>query len=185
MGERTQINFLVDQEQKSKWETAVDDHSQAKNLSELIRLAVSREIADGNQSNSTAIEDEAFDDMREMIYSEVVDPLQKIENELELLSNQIDALQREGVAADSNFDLQKAVFETLPTPPEDSNPESSEPHHFNRGEIALTADEISDRLGADRDDVTDVLEQLDDIMSVVRSGHSEQTKRWYKTTESQ
>jgi len=44
MGERTQINLVVDQSQKDEWEAYAEESEECNSLSHLIRLAVSREI---------------------------------------------------------------------------------------------------------------------------------------------
>lgn len=184
MGERTQINFVVDEKQKARWETAVNEHPEAENLSHLIRISVSREIAGGDRvSNDAAVSSEAVGELQETLYTEVADPLRSLQQDVNSISRQINALDREEKASGENYDLQKVLFEMLPTPPEDPDPDSPKPHNINPPEFALSADEIADRVGADTDEVHDALKQLDEVTSVVRSGLNNSGEFWFKTSD--
>ncbi len=76
MGERTQINLVVDQSQKDEWEAYADESAECDSLSHLIRLAVSREIHrdDERAGDSSGVADvqlsgidERFDHLEEQL----------------------------------------------------------------------------------------------------------------------
>lgn len=53
MGERKQINLLVDESQKDRWDAYVENTAEVSSLSHLIRLSVERQLSDSDDDSRT------------------------------------------------------------------------------------------------------------------------------------
>jgi hypothetical protein len=143
---KTQINFQIGEDEKEKWEEHAEDSPNADSLSNLIRVAV-RQHMNGSggpdRSDSTSTDTEAT--------GEVLNALNRIENDVSELGDRLGAVERE-TEVEQTYDLQKAVFAFLPTleVPKDGEKAFA-------GDVAMTAEEIGTKLGADTEDVTDAL----------------------------
>lgn len=148
---QTQINFQLGEDEKQDWKEYVDSAPETSSLSHLIRLSVSEHISGSsgpNRSDSSKQSSEAT--------GEVLNALNRIENDVSDLGDRLDAVERE-TKVEQTYDLQRVVYELLP----EGEPQS-------RGD-GTTADDIARRIGADTEDVTDALETLEGDMAGVSS----------------
>lgn len=108
MGEKPTIAFRVGQEQKDRWDDAVDDNPEYDSLSHLIRRAVERELAGGyDPTGGTTQEDPRIDSVLEQVES--------IDAHLDGLNDSIERLEdrtyAEGGISDETLE---AVFSEIP-----------------------------------------------------------------------
>ena len=74
MGERKQINLVVDESQKDRWDAYVENSSEVSSLSHLIRQSVEREIdRDGRPGGEVEVEMSAFEEKFDTLESQIDD----------------------------------------------------------------------------------------------------------------
>lgn len=165
---KTQINFQIGKDEKEKWEEHAEDSPNTDSLSNLIRVAVRQHMAGSGEptrSDSTQQSSEAT--------GEVLNALTQIDNKVTDLQDRMGAVERE-TEVEQTYDLQKAVFAFLPTleVPEDGEKAFA-------GDVAMTAEEIGTKLGADTEDVTDALGSIMASTQSVRMYEPEDNEPMY------
>lgn len=106
MGDRKQINIVVDESQKEDWEDYVDESDECSSLSHLIRLAVSREIS---ETTATPSEQEVSVDL-----GNVEERLGTVETQLDEISNDVKRIIEEE-ETESLEELAAKVYDEIPT----------------------------------------------------------------------
>jgi hypothetical protein len=173
MPNRTQINFVVSSEQKSRWEEYVEENPNADNLSHLIRMSVESEI--NSESTETPTEEGISADS-----SEVLTALQRIENRIRDLDERLGVVERT-TESEEDYDLQKAVYAVLPTADYEEKRGVSDMKHPR--EFGVTVDAVASELGADEQNVEEALENIYNFTSQVRKAGSGEGIFYWKVDE--
>lgn|GEM_PF-2003082 len=158
MESKTTKTVKVSEDKAEKWENYVAENPEADSISHLIRMSVQKEI-NGEYD---------FDQRREAVEEggansgEVLTRLQQIQTALDNLDQRVSGIESLETA-EASYDLKKAVWELLPEEPEevvdDEIPAVWAEEGLDKLDV-VTPQEIARRLGADVDDVEEVLDDL-------------------------
>lgn len=105
MGERKQINLVVDESQKDRWDAYAENSTEVSSLSHLIRLSVEREIERDGAPGA--------DDWPDVDLSQVDSRFDKLETKIEELSRSVDRMA-EREEQESIEELAGEVYDALP-----------------------------------------------------------------------
>ncbi|MDG5778956.1 helix-turn-helix domain-containing protein [Haloarculaceae archaeon H-GB1-1] len=145
---RPQINIRVDEERKERWKQAAEESPEYDGLTHLIRLAVEQELAEGGSTGSSPEGGEAtLDEESSDLLREVKGTTERVEGGVEDVKARLHRLEERVGQSGPEFSLRAAVRETVP--------EGSR-------EDGLTVRQIAARLNADRGDVSDALDSLEE-----------------------
>ncbi|WP_435335173.1 hypothetical protein [Haloarchaeobius sp. TZWWS8] len=158
MGEKTTVAFRIDEAVKKEWEEAAES-PEYNSLSHLIRLSVQREIAGSGSSTTPTDEVPGADE-------EVLHSLTHIENMVEEVKDEIDAIGRE-TSSVARFDFEQVLLEILPTAPETYSPASK--HDPDPPTVGETPRTVAGKINSDTSIVKETLEGLDKKIGSVRS----------------
>lgn len=146
---RPQVNIRVNEDQKDRWETYVEDSHEHDTLTDLIRVSVEREIAAEGGSRAVNPKGGGSDER----IGEVLTAVKKMQGQLEDLEGSVskatDAMHASNAGSD---DFSTEVFSELPVGEEN----------------AISAREMAMRLGVEDGEARGVLEQLRSQTNVVR-----------------
>lgn len=148
---RPQINIRVDEDRKERWKEAAEEAPEYDGLTHLIRLAVEKELTEDESPDTTtspATVETASNDM----LREVKGNTERIEDGITDVKARLSQIESR-VGGQAEFSLRAAIRETLPVPESGPNAKPAED--------GLTEKEIAARLNADRDDVTEALDALE------------------------
>jgi len=146
-----QVNIRVEQWRYDEWSEHVgrDPGDEYETMSQLIRRAVGREIADdgGRVPETTAVQADMS-----VVTDDVLPALERIESELGRLDDRLSAVERERTAENrSGADLERIILELLPSESE-----------LEGLDGAKSVTDLAKMTGTSPDDVKDVLDQLND-----------------------
>lgn len=155
MPDKKQINLQVSQSQRKRWKQYADETH--RSLSDLIRLAVEKEI---NQDEQTAegLSDEAIRQL-----STLVEGVERVEQKAGDLETRLRSIETEVKDDPSIKALANSVFEVLP----DSEEEVMEAEHQDQ-----KAEPVSPSTKASSGRVGDIAEALDEPVNRVREALS-------------
>lgn len=171
---KSQINFVVNDEQKKRWEEYQEDAPNAESLSQLIRISVEHEIAEDRDFRS---KQQPSGEVQLSEDSEVVGTLQSIQNTVKSMDERLGVVERESSSKD--YSIQKVVYELLPTP---DIPAPDPP--FDAGDVqqpegyGITAEQLANKIDADTKEVRDALDGLVDATSSVKRAVSDNAYYW-------
>jgi hypothetical protein len=111
MGDRTQVNLRVDPERKEEWVNYVEGSPEVENLTQLIRLAVTRHINDDVQGDNPEVSVDT---------SDIEQSLTRLENKMDALSDDVGVVKDEATpsvsrSASKALPDQEEVFTVLPS----------------------------------------------------------------------
>lgn len=163
MTDKTQVNIRVLEETKSRWDEALES-PQYDSLTHLITLSVEKEL-NSDESSQTSTSDAGA--TAEAIREEVAPTLEKIHRGVDSLDGRIDRLETEVQSQGPEYDMEKAVIDVLPTPPEGVE------KHDQVEKWAMTSEEVHDALDSrgiiiDKPDVRNTLTGLVDTNGFVK-----------------
>jgi antitoxin component of RelBE/YafQ-DinJ toxin-antitoxin module len=156
MGEKTTVAFRVDESVKQEWQEAAD-RAEYDSLSHLIRLAVQKEITDTETERrhaQTGVE----------LESEILESLNRLENSVEEVQEEVGAVGREQQAGEM-YELEQVLLEILPVANVDWSTDN--PRDGLEIDPARPSD-IAERIGADSQRVSDALNRLADNTGQVK-----------------
>lgn len=163
MTEWENVNLRVAPERKDEWKQYVDDSPEAGNLSQLIRLAVTRHM----QS------EEPQQERRQPETSgEVLEALNGINNTLDDMEERLGALERESQQTGPMYSLEKVAFDRLPVRPDEWGTTPVE-------KWGKTAEDIAREINAEIDDVKEALERRSRKISLIQSAEGDVDDRRY------
>lgn len=169
MAKDERVNLTVSPEQKERWETAVEESPEYSSLADLIRQSVEYELADstgaatapqGPPQPAETAQTEAHAEALE----QVTDTLARMESTLSELDDRLTSVEQE-VTAPARTDLKNKVFDALP---EDEN---------------VSAKQVADDIGADRERVSSVLTQLEEQTGAVEVAGEIDGQQFYTRRE--
>lgn len=163
MTDKTQVNIRVLEETKSRWDEALES-PQYDSLTHLITLSVEKEL-NSDESSQTSTSDAG--ETAEAVRDEVVPSLEQIRRGVDNLDGRMDRLENEVQSQGPEYDMEKAVIDVLPTPPEGVE------KHDQVEKWAMTAEEVHDALDSrgiiiDKTDVRNTLTGLADTTGFVK-----------------
>ncbi|WP_251343407.1 hypothetical protein [Haloplanus halophilus] len=158
MGERPTIAFRVDETQKQKWESAVDDSDEYDSLSHLIRLSVSRELGDAYGTGSA----ETTSGNR--------DSLGDIESLLTRLDGKIDGLTEIVESVESTVMANTAVSDATVTSVYSELPTSLH--------TAVTPQEIAEQVNVSKQEASIALAQISQSNAVNMIPDEDEPRYW-------
>ena len=164
---RPQINIRVDEERKARWKEAAENSPEYDGLTHLIRLAVEQELADSEASGSSVSGEATLDDESSDLLREVKGTTERVEGGVEDVKTRLLRLEERVGQGSPEFSLRAAVRETVP--------------EGSRGD-GLTARQIAARLNADRGDVSDALDSLEEEGEVLPgpAGEDGSKEVWFR-----
>lgn len=169
MGKSVTKTVKVPESMAEEWEQYVEENPEADSISHLIRLSVNKEINDGHDRNLAP-----SGDTETRNEGEILTALRQIQTDVGDVENRLSAL--EGIkTAEADYDLRKAVYSFLP----------EERDSLEYATWATTVEEIARKLGAEKSDVKDTLDSLEDGTGQVASvaGGPEGETYWFKRAE--
>ncbi|GAB3684438.1 hypothetical protein GCM10028857_13420 [Salinarchaeum chitinilyticum] len=182
MGERVQINLLVNEEQKAEWEDYVEESREYSSLSQLIRSGVEAEINRDSESTPSSSPALSTD-------------IQELKEDLDRVRKDVRWLREQEQDEVDISDLAQTLYDGLEPLPEPTSeidvPEDADPQQHRRQVAAVqvidpsgpdgerspqTTRALADRLGADESRIEDAIEHLEDnflpIVSVEIQGQT-------------
>lgn len=163
----TTVAVKISEDQKAKWESYIEENPEVESMSHLLRLAVNKELADSQATQQIQVETETE------ASTELLEGLQRIEDRLNGVEGRLGAIERESEAEGPSYDLQKVVFELLPSSAE--APNDAQPHEW-----AVTTDDLAKKVGTNTEDIQNTLDRLIDTVSQVQAVHGKPGTFYYK-----
>lgn len=173
------IHALVSKRQKREWKELTEgDTAQYVSLSQLVRTAVQREIANENPIRGGNGEIPA--ELQKAILS-MADTIDNIDSRLSSVQRRLSKLEVE--SDEDALDVQQRILQVLPTPPEGEETPIGERVTVEQSQIqkwAVRAPEVASQVNADEETVERALEQLNEMTGLVqcRIG-GEPARKWY------
>ena len=166
MRENKQINLVVNNEQKAKWEGYADEHPEVSSLSHLIRLSVQKEMmgAHDPQPQESATDDSRID--------EVLEVVRGIDTRLKELETRTRAIEREVEHRPEIHELTKDVFEVLPDAEIGTRKQEAKASTWTPDQATVwtgSPEDIAFKLKESKRRVDKALEQLMEDSSLVKS----------------
>jgi len=176
------INFVVDDEQKALYEEYMNSDPEFESLSHFFRVAAIREMQE-DESNETP--------------TEILDRLDRIENDISELTTKIEGVNARLDADDTDIELlADEVRQTLQKLPQPSPSEVSQSdknaeklqrqfaYPIVEADHPTTAEELAQHLGEDRDDIEQAIEHLrSSHIPVVDKVLDDGKKHYFKESE--
>jgi len=169
MVDKTTKTVKVPDDTAEEWDEYVDETPEVDSVSHLIRLSVLKEMNDESDVETLRIDDGSRE-----LSGEVLTSLRKIETAIGDIEERLTALE-DVETAEANYDIQKASYNFLPTPPESAyvpEPEGKGSYVWEDADFdewAVTAEETARKLGAEEEEVKDALDQLQETTGQVQS----------------
>ena len=175
---QTTISIQIEETRRKEWEEYLKNRPEIENFSQLIRVAVSNEIADTQpveDNNSLAAEQEL---------SDVVNGLNSLKDTMQGFTDQLAAIE-EGQT--DKVDMSRAVLISLPAPPSEKPVETSGRNGSDRSQdsasptsFAKTAEELAYDLNTTTDDIESALHHLQENTGQVKTAYcGSPPRRWY------
>jgi Arc/MetJ-type ribon-helix-helix transcriptional regulator len=147
MADRTRVNLTVSPKQKKEWDRAVEDSTRYNSLSDLIRQSVAHELAEGAERGVEQTGSAEQPTVDSEALQQVTDTLSNMQRTLSDIDDRLTGVEQE-VISEEQADLKNRVFAALPR---ESNPNEPE---------GRSAEQIADKIDADRDRVSNALLEL-------------------------
>lgn len=168
MADKKRVNLTVDAETKKEWKTAAEDSTEYKNLSHLIRVAVSRELSESAGAapapkgrNNQPEQSEPQSAVQAEALEEVTDTLTDIESTLSNLDSRLGNVEQE-VTATSRTELKNQIFEALP---KYRTGEELDEEYDADGKSAA---EIAEELDTNRERIGEIIRRLQEQSGIIR-----------------
>ncbi|WP_436908461.1 hypothetical protein [Halosimplex marinum] len=163
MTDKTQVNIRVLEETKSRWDDALES-PEYDSLTHLITLSVEKELNSDESNQNSSLDAGAT---AEAVRDEVVPALEQIRRGIDSLDGRIDRLENEVNSQGPEYDMEKAVIDVLPTPPDGVE------KHDQMEKWAMTAEEVHGALDSrgiiiDKPDIRNTLSGLADTTGFVK-----------------
>lgn len=160
--EKVRVNLAVHEETKEKWDDAAEESPEYSSLSDLIRQSVAYELSDTQDAAPrTADGREVEQPAQAEALERVTDTLTRMENTLSDLDDRLSNVEKE-VTATARADLKNQVFDALP------EYKSSDQLDGDESQEGKSADDIAEEIGANRERVYNVIQQLEDQTGAIR-----------------
>jgi Arc/MetJ-type ribon-helix-helix transcriptional regulator len=168
------VAVRVDKSIKREWENRVSESQDYGSLSHLVRTAVQKEIRDEYSVADTTTTDsgESGSD------PEMLDAVESLQGQIASVQAQMDEIQKD-TQSEAAYELEQVLLELLPAVPEPESNELLTPHGPDLSSVAVTARDIADRIGANRDRVSGACDRLADETGYIRKAVNEDTGTAY------
>jgi len=176
------VNLTVNPETKAEWKSAADESPEYKNLSHLIRLAVAHELSNSQSAahapQGRETEQPAQTEAQTEALEQVTETLSNIENTLSDLDTRLTNVEKE-VTATARADLKNQVFDALPEYLTGADLDG------NTSQNGKSAEDIAEEIGADRDRVYNVIQQLGEQTGAIRETMSIDGQQYWAREDDQ
>jgi len=177
VSDKTQVNLVVNTEQKHRWEEYADEVE--RSLSGLIRLAVEKEIRSDGDEGSQSDDAEALPELEAQ--------LNRIQTQLGDLDSKVGVIEREVRQNPEIAELANDVFQLLPVGQEEiiSAEHSSGPREpVEYGEVDTVSsgrvDDLAETLDVEAYQIRDALDHLQENTHQVHTTDVSGETRYYK-----
>lgn len=175
MADKKRVNLTVNSQTKAEWDNAVEESTKYSSLSDLIRQSVAYELSDSpapapRNAEGRNTEQTAQAEAHAEILEQVTDTLDSMETTLSSLDDRLMNVEQE-VTATAQADLRNKVFNSLP--------------QADDSETGMSAEQIADDIGADRERVSNVLSKLVDQTGAIQVVGNIEGQQFYARDDDQ
>lgn len=170
MAEKVVKTVKVSESKAGDWENYVDENPNIASISHLIRLSVHKEIEDGTVEISGSHPPPDTGNTGEILT--VLRRMETSMTDLEQRLSSLESLQE----AEASYNLQKAIYAILPEPDNPFPPEKLFKIHGEEppGSIALSAEDIAGKLGANISDVLETVREMEQESGLIATATDDQ-----------
>ena len=177
MGERTQVNAQLSTDQKARWEQYAED--QQRSLSQLIRLAVEKEISSENRNRL-----DSTDELTTHL-SQLTEDIQRVEKKLTKIDRRLGSVEQEVKENPEVTALANEVFGVLPETEDEImealyQEQQGEPIPPERRARSGRIEDIAQALDEKEHRVQDALARLQQDTTLVQTTEIADETRYYK-----
>lgn len=138
------VTFRIDEDRKEEWEDAVEESREYDSLTQLVKLAVHRELNGRPSQEATATETVQSGYSPDVTNGEILQQMQEFHRELKEVGDDVGVVKKE--VTKGNVLTARDVFDRLP----------------EKESKAVTPEQLADVIEfTDTEEVTDVLDKLD------------------------
>ena len=177
MGTKQVKTVKVSEESLEDWEEYIEENPEVESVSHLIRLSVQKEISGEYDLDKRRASAQSDSDGEAM--DKVLTRLRKIQTGQQDIEDRLTALEQADSQEDT-YDVQRAAFNALPTPPETTKPVEETDY----SEWAATIPQVANQIGAEPETVKQALEKVEatgQVRSVV--GGPENKAYYWKVSQ--
>lgn len=170
MSPRSQLNIRLDESQKERWTSVVENDPKYQNLTHLILLSVERELKRDQDPITGVEQSESSPEVSTAQINEIHTSINRIEERVGATYDSVQALSRESGPSELAFDPKQALLQLLPVPEKDKTPP----------EFGVTSTELARRIDGEEAKITSLLDELAEETGIVKSGMTARGQMYYR-----